>query len=647
MRSLNELLVTLSRDIESRDLSDSIQLVKQVRRAEYLALSLEQQHILARFKGVATVQEVLHGLLKEGKVTKIRGFYDLVAHAMDKGFLEVKAERSSCKGLTGCRWKVGMGLFPAILFSGLAITLGGMVLYGIPLTLLDSPLEWFAALIFFMLGLSLANLLAGLALSGAGREVYRARIRWNRALPFFSVDTRDAFMGGRTCEAAVALMKLSSPFLMVLVATAIGLPPLLLAAQGLALLFTMPFGSSPMHDLLYALLRREHQLPRFAGRFFRPRLISQIFQWRTSLAEDRYLFLHSTYTILWLGLVFHAGVSLLDRYGSVLVWNLSRAGAVVNWLESLVGFFLLVLAVPTPLGILLWMLLKAVWKIAAAHFFRAEAFQTRGAGKAGKPSDDILLKFLKNTLLFSQLPDGDLPGVLSAMRFVSIKSGGKIIREGDIGDKLFVLYRGMVEVLREDESGAPQRVATLGPGDVFGEIALLDKMRRTSSVRSLEKTDLLVLSRNDFHRLLTSSLGAEQIRTLVQVCAFLHRNPLFADWHSQALVGFSKEFIRREIKVGERIIEEGKSNESFYLIHQGHFEVRRGGKSVAVLQSGEFCGEISLLKKIPATADVVALEAGHCLQLGKETFLKFVSQNFATGFAIESAIESRLKGKGS
>ena len=70
--------------------------------------------------------------------------------------------------------------------------------------------------------------------------------------------------------------------------------------------------------------------------------------------------------------------------------------------------------------------------------------------------------------------------------------------------------------------------------------------------------------------------------------------------------------------------------------------MRKNGKQLATLGPGDFCGEISLLQGTPASADVAALRQGRCLKLGKEHFLKLVSQDFLTGMAIERTLDRRV-----
>ena len=206
-----------------------------------------------------------------------------------------------------------------------------------------------------------------------------------------------------------------------------------------------------------------------------------------------------------------------------------------------------------------------------------------------------------------------------------------------------MLFRsGLVEVQKEDEAGALRPVARLSRGDVFGEIALLQQVPRTSSVIALEDTELFALKRADFDRLLLSTLGAKKIQEVVQVCAFLRRNAIFADWPPHALMKVAGQFTFQDCTAGATVLNEGRHNESFYIVYEGEFGVRKAGQQVATLGPGDFCGEISLLQGTAASADVAALRNSRCLKLGKDSFLQLVSRDFLTGVAIERTSDKRV-----
>jgi glucose-6-phosphate 1-dehydrogenase len=76
--------------------------------------------------------------------------------------------------------------------------------------------------------------------------------------------------------------------------------------------------------------------------------------------------------------------------------------------------------------------------------------------------------------------------------------GDVIINKGDVGREMYVLARGQVEVL----DGAGKRVALMGEGDFFGEMALLSSAPRTATVRAVTPCDLYVLGKADFDKVL-------------------------------------------------------------------------------------------------------------------------------------------------
>jgi len=79
------------------------------------------------------------------------------------------------------------------------------------------------------------------------------------------------------------------------------------------------------------------------------------------------------------------------------------------------------------------------------------------------------------------------------------EDGQEIVREGDVGEHMFVIQDGMVEVVRSTEGGEVQ-LATLGPGDVFGEMALFEREVRSATVRALGPVRVLTIDRRTFFR---------------------------------------------------------------------------------------------------------------------------------------------------
>ncbi|HMQ16562.1 MAG TPA: FAD-dependent oxidoreductase [Phycisphaerae bacterium] len=85
------------------------------------------------------------------------------------------------------------------------------------------------------------------------------------------------------------------------------------------------------------------------------------------------------------------------------------------------------------------------------------------------------------------------------------KAGEVIIRQGEIGDRFYIIESGEVEVVRTGPDGAEQRLATRKAGESFGEVALLRGMPRTATVRCLSPVNVITFNRDDFRTLVGSS----------------------------------------------------------------------------------------------------------------------------------------------
>jgi CRP/FNR family transcriptional regulator, cyclic AMP receptor protein len=81
-------------------------------------------------------------------------------------------------------------------------------------------------------------------------------------------------------------------------------------------------------------------------------------------------------------------------------------------------------------------------------------------------------------------------------------TGTKIFQHGDAGDKLYLILEGKVRISREVPGMGEEALAVLGPGEVFGEMALLDESPRSADARVHERCRLLAIPKDGFDDLL-------------------------------------------------------------------------------------------------------------------------------------------------
>jgi CRP/FNR family transcriptional regulator, cyclic AMP receptor protein len=100
--------------------------------------------------------------------------------------------------------------------------------------------------------------------------------------------------------------------------------------------------------------------------------------------------------------------------------------------------------------------------------------------------------------LFSQLSRKDLTRLGRAVVERKYKKGETIVKEGEQGVAFFLITKGKVEASQRAGSGKSRTLNTLAKGETFGDMALLDGGPRAATVKAIEDTECLVLSRWDF-----------------------------------------------------------------------------------------------------------------------------------------------------
>ena len=98
--------------------------------------------------------------------------------------------------------------------------------------------------------------------------------------------------------------------------------------------------------------------------------------------------------------------------------------------------------------------------------------------------------------LFNGLAEQDREQLAAVCSKVEVEAGTTLVHEGDFGYAMFAIVTGSAEVSRDGE-----QIRTLGPGDVFGEIAVLSGGRRTATVTAISSMELIAVMNRDIWRL--------------------------------------------------------------------------------------------------------------------------------------------------
>lgn len=115
-------------------------------------------------------------------------------------------------------------------------------------------------------------------------------------------------------------------------------------------------------------------------------------------------------------------------------------------------------------------------------------------------------EILQNIPFFAELSDEDLQAIIEKIQMEYFAADHVIFNQGDEGDKMYVIKRGKVQVLRDNTI-----LAELTDGQFFGEMALVSDEPRNATIKTVTDLEALVLKKEDFRHLLETNASIASI----------------------------------------------------------------------------------------------------------------------------------------
>lgn len=268
---------------------------------------------------------------------------------------------------------------------------------------------------------------------------------------------------------------------------------------------------------------------------------------------------------------------------------------------------------------------------------RGQAITGGGAGKKAIPKqrppnsrpvperDHAFIEHALGKLLLFANNDNALFGkIVQGMWERDVDAGEILIKQGDTGiaaSELYIVKSGEFEVL-ENRGGVNMRVNTKGPGDCFGEVALMYNSPRNATVAATGTSTVFVLERSVF-RAYAQEVAETQSS---QIELFLNSVPILANLTKEERSRLAAALEEVVFVKGARVITQGDPGDLFYIIKDGEAVVYqhapRGTRLVNRLFKSDFFGEQALLKREPRMASVEAVSSKlTCLALRRDTFV--------------------------
>lgn len=236
--------------------------------------------------------------------------------------------------------------------------------------------------------------------------------------------------------------------------------------------------------------------------------------------------------------------------------------------------------------------------------------------------------------LFSSLEKPALRALIGAFEMITVAAGEAVIEEGSEGAEAYIVARGELEVRKgaQSEDDPPLTLARLTGGALFGEMALLARAPRAASVVACRPSILLVARRDELETVARSrpdvgvELAAHCRRRMV--ANLVRTSPVLLAVPGEERPALVERFETKVFEKGDRLIVQGNDPAGLHLIASGEVAVvRREGDEpfvISTLGPGQVVGEVALVLRRKANADVVAVHPTITLHLPQEEFLSMV-----------------------
>ena len=306
--------------------------------------------------------------------------------------------------------------------------------------------------------------------------------------------------------------------------------------------------------------------------------------------------------------------------------------------------------------------------------------------------DKTATRLISGIPLFAGIEPAGLERVLRIFQPVAFAAGAHLVRQGQPADGAYIIEAGTAEVMTTLPGGGEAAVATLGPGSVLGEMALLESGTRSATVVSRSPVAGQFIERDAFRMLLAQHDSAAftiQNRITLTLCQRLRelnakivtydapenaapamakqenevapprRGQCSFDWrgflpvlplfrrHSPAEIDeFAGAVEVIELARGHALFRQGDASEACYVVVRGAVEIsgNRNGRRhrIGILGPGRLCGTLALIEEQHHSMSAAARENAVLLEIGKPAFTRLFKGEDRLAARFQDAVNQEL-----
>lgn len=225
---------------------------------------------------------------------------------------------------------------------------------------------------------------------------------------------------------------------------------------------------------------------------------------------------------------------------------------------------------------------------------------------------DLIKKYLRSHFLFKSIPEDVITQLTEDMKLYKMPAGSLIFEQGKLGKLFFLIKKGKVEI---SVDGTIREQLEHGRG--FGEVALLQEMKRNSSAKCADSVEMWGLTRDAYK----TAVRSQNTKNYAEHKAFIRSIPMFRLLTEKEVDSLIFVLTVHTFNQYEVIMAEGDPGDLMYIIKSGMVGCYIQKEEVRQMTTGEFFGEQALLYDTKRTATVIALDTVNVLSLGREDLM--------------------------
>jgi CRP-like cAMP-binding protein len=255
---------------------------------------------------------------------------------------------------------------------------------------------------------------------------------------------------------------------------------------------------------------------------------------------------------------------------------------------------------------------------------------------------------LQDVLELARVDAREVAHLRHAFSLQAYPAGTVVFHEGAVADKCCFIRSGRVTVSKANRSGKDEPLETLGEGDFFGEIGLLEKMERTATATALSNVELYELDGDAFRHLVKTSPVFPKVLNRISRNRLLKQTALFRELSEESLAAIQDVLTEKTYAAGIEVFHQDDPPDALYVIAKGAVRILKRTESgsqveVARLGQADFFGDMGLIETQPRSATVETLEPTKLLAISKDGFDQLLEEDPLISANMMKVLSQRLR----